>query len=265
MNNQSRIAAWVRKVFSDEVATNVPERVLRFVEEAIELAQACGTDATTVHRLVDYVFNRPVGEVPQEIAGCMVTLYATAHALGVDAQEELEKEISRIRQPEVIDRVRRRQDEKRAALVATVSASGLEGPKRTSAAPPNAEFMADLDRRSQALVDGVAEYAQAALPPRRPHLIAGEFQSNKYPTTPRGKVPLSVKDVTAQDLLYEYAQRRRAVDAEFADDLEEALRIAGYTKSVRPHKPKCSCGMGPGLHHQIDCELSGLVAKSSRS
>lgn len=61
------------------------------------------------------------------------------------------------------------------------------------------------------------------------HLIDGEFQSDKYPTTPRGKVPLSVKDVTAQDLLWEYAQRRRPVDAEFSDDLETALRLAGYS------------------------------------
>lgn len=60
------------------------------------------------------------------------------------------------------------------------------------------------------------------------HLIDGEFQSDKYPTTPRGKVPLSVRDTTAQDLLWEYAQRRRSVDAEFADDLESALRAAGY-------------------------------------
>jgi len=60
------------------------------------------------------------------------------------------------------------------------------------------------------------------------HLIDGEFQSDKYPTTPRGKVPLSVKDPTAQDLLWEYAQRRRSVDAEFSDDLETALRAAGY-------------------------------------
>lgn len=60
------------------------------------------------------------------------------------------------------------------------------------------------------------------------HLIDGEFQSDKYPTTPRGKVPLSVKDKTAQDLLWQYAQRRRAVDAEFADDLETALKDAGY-------------------------------------
>lgn len=57
---------------------------------------------------------------------------------------------------------------------------------------------------------------------------AGEFQSDKYPTCPRGKVPLSVKDKTAQDLLWTYAQRRRAVDAEFSDDLEVALVIAGY-------------------------------------
>jgi hypothetical protein len=64
-----------------------------------------------------------------------------------------------------------------------------------------------------------------------PHLIDGEFQSDKYPTTPRGKVPLSVKDTTAQDLLWEYAQRRRVVDAEFSADLETALRTAGYAPS----------------------------------
>lgn len=66
------------------------------------------------------------------------------------------------------------------------------------------------------------------------HLIDGEFQSDKYPTTPRGKVPLSVKDPTAQDLLWEYAQRRRAVDAEFSDDLEQALLTAGYVNPSGP-------------------------------
>jgi len=61
------------------------------------------------------------------------------------------------------------------------------------------------------------------------HLIDGEFQSDKYPTCPRGKVPLSTKDKTAQDLLWEYAQRRRAVDAEFSDDLEAALKAQGFS------------------------------------
>lgn len=60
------------------------------------------------------------------------------------------------------------------------------------------------------------------------HIIDGEFQSDKYPTTPRGKVPLSVKDINAQDLLYEYAQRHRDIDPEFSADLEYALRGAGF-------------------------------------
>lgn len=65
------------------------------------------------------------------------------------------------------------------------------------------------------------------------HIVDGEFQSDKYPSTPRGKVPLSCKDKTAQDLLWEYAQRRRAVDAEFSSDLESALAKEGFDpKSV---------------------------------
>ena len=56
----------------------------------------------------------------------------------------------------------------------------------------------------------------------------GEFQSDKYPETPRGLVPLKTTDPMAQDLLWEYAQRRRSVDAVFADDLEMALRLKGY-------------------------------------
>jgi hypothetical protein len=63
------------------------------------------------------------------------------------------------------------------------------------------------------------------------HIIDGEFQSDKYPTCPAGKVPLSVKDKMAQDLLWEYATRRRWVDREFANDLETALRAAGYEPS----------------------------------
>lgn len=68
----------------------------------------------------------------------------------------------------------------------------------------------------------------------RPHIVAGEFQSDKYPATPRGKVPLSVKDKTAQDLLWEYAQRRRPIDAEFASDLEFALTSEGYSPAPHP-------------------------------
>lgn len=64
----------------------------------------------------------------------------------------------------------------------------------------------------------------------------GQFQSDKYPTCPPDKVPLSVNDKTAQDLLWRYAQRRRVVDAEFSDDLERCLIASGFI-------PNCeSCG-----------------------
>ncbi len=83
------------------------------------------------------------------------------------------------------------------------------------------------------------------------HLIEGEFQSDKYPTTPRGKVPLSVKDPTAQDLLWCYAQRRRAVDAEFSADLEAALRTAGYWPNAD----------GKPLRDMTDDELAEYTAR----
>ena len=65
------------------------------------------------------------------------------------------------------------------------------------------------------------------------HLIDGEFQSDKYPTTPRGKVPLSCKDPMAQDLLWRYAERRREVDKEFARDLQVALDLKGYSHKLK--------------------------------
>ncbi len=60
------------------------------------------------------------------------------------------------------------------------------------------------------------------------HLINGEFQSDKYPDTPRGLVPFKPADPMAQDLLWIYADRCREMDPEFADDLQEALRLKGY-------------------------------------
>ncbi len=114
--NQSRVSTWVRKVFSEKETTDVPERALRMAEEALELAQACEVDAATLHRLVDYVMSRPVGKPAQEIAGTMVTVYALAGALGVDADTAFEVELERIQQPEVIERCQMRQHEKRAAL-----------------------------------------------------------------------------------------------------------------------------------------------------
>ena len=60
------------------------------------------------------------------------------------------------------------------------------------------------------------------------HLIDGEFQSDKYPETPRGLVPLKPTDPMAQDLLAIYAYRRADKNKGFSEDLLEALRLKGY-------------------------------------
>ena len=114
---QKRVSAWVAKALGDDTAHNAPERSLRTVEEALELAQVCRVSREVLHRLVDYVFERPVGNAAQEISGVLVTLYSTADALDVNADEAFEAELARIQQPEVMEKIRRRQSEKREALV----------------------------------------------------------------------------------------------------------------------------------------------------
>jgi hypothetical protein len=73
-------------------------------------------------------------------------------------------------------------------------------------------------------------YCRVVIP--NPHVVSvdGEFrfQSDKYPTTPAGKVPLSVSDPTAQDLLRTYARRRRVRDVDFSDALDFCLDLAAH-------------------------------------
>lgn len=70
------------------------------------------------------------------------------------------------------------------------------------------------------------------------HIIDGEFQSDKYPDCPRGLVPFKVKDRMAQDLLWEYANRRGLIDIGFAQDLQQLLRNAGYDPGLDPTHPR---------------------------
>lgn len=115
------------------------------------------------------------------------------------------------------------------------------------------------------------------------HLRDGEFQSDKYPTCPAGKVPLSTKDPMAQDLLLEYARRRRAVDPEFADDLEEALKLKGYPCPTCPDygprtafkseiaqfqagAPNAGTWFGPcpdGRYHSVECPVAKEAAEKA--
>ncbi len=95
-------------------------------------------------------------------------------------------------------------------------------------------ILADLEKRLPA---GVVP--PIIVKPTGSHLVDGEFQSDKYPETPRGFVPLKLTDPMAQDLLWKYAERRREVDSQFSNDLQQALRLRGYKQPAEIGCPAC--------------------------
>lgn len=93
---QSRVQPWMLACFGEVIAADREERNHRFLEEALELVQACGCSQSEAHQLVDYVFGRPVGEKTQEVGGVMVTLAALCLAQDLDMHENAETELARI-------------------------------------------------------------------------------------------------------------------------------------------------------------------------
>jgi NTP pyrophosphatase (non-canonical NTP hydrolase) len=93
---QKRMQAWLLRCFGPEIASDKLERTDRFIEEALELAQAGGYSAERAHALVEYVFGRPKGELAQEVGGVMCTLAALCSAHGIDMQDAAETELARI-------------------------------------------------------------------------------------------------------------------------------------------------------------------------
>lgn len=93
---QDRVQPWLLACFGEMIAGDREERNHRFLEEALELVQACGCTASEAHQLVDYVFGREVGEPRQEVGGAMVTLAALCLANGLDMHDAGEAELARI-------------------------------------------------------------------------------------------------------------------------------------------------------------------------
>lgn len=91
---QSKVVDWLRACFGD-VSRDREERTHRFLEEAIELAQASGCSKLAAMQLVDYVYSRPKGEIDQEVGGVMVTLAGLCSASGIDMQEAADHELAR--------------------------------------------------------------------------------------------------------------------------------------------------------------------------
>jgi hypothetical protein len=79
------------------VATHKDERLARFVEEALELAQAGGMSLETLDRILWRVYRRAPGEVAKEIGQAQATLECLAENLGLSADAEAEREFARVK------------------------------------------------------------------------------------------------------------------------------------------------------------------------
>ena len=104
---QSRAASWAMLAFGEFIAKNKTERNLRFIEEAVELVQACGATEEHVLRIVRHVFSRPPGDREQEVGGTLVTLSALCEAQGIDIEFVSEVELARCY--EKIEKIRGKQ------------------------------------------------------------------------------------------------------------------------------------------------------------
>ena len=104
---QPRVSKWMLACFGETISDDLHERNHRFLEEALELVQSCGCTRSEAYMLVDYVFDRPVGNAPAEVGGVCVTLAALCRARRIDMHAEGERELRRIWG--MIDRLRAKQ------------------------------------------------------------------------------------------------------------------------------------------------------------
>jgi len=93
---QERITIWARVCFIRTGIENNAERAYRFAEEAIELVQSFDVSVEDMHKLVDYVYNRPVGETDQEVGGTYTTLAVLSSINNLKIDECATTELDRI-------------------------------------------------------------------------------------------------------------------------------------------------------------------------
>lgn len=111
---QEAVAAWMSECFRPKLYQNITERGDRLLEEVLELLQAHGYDPSRVATLVDYVYNRPIGEPAQEVGGVMITLAGFCHVAGLSMHDEGNRELERIMRPENMEKIRAKQAAKSA-------------------------------------------------------------------------------------------------------------------------------------------------------
>lgn len=160
---QAGVSEWMGQCFLPSLYSNMTERGDRLLEEVLELLQAHGYDQGRVGTLVDYVFGRPVGEPAQEVGGVMVTLAGYCWVAGLDMHAAGDAELRRITQPEVMAKIRRKQEAKNALHFDTpLPGDAAPSAREPGAQEPVAWFTWTRNRMSRRISEDRQDLAQRA-------------------------------------------------------------------------------------------------------
>lgn len=114
-----RIRDWVTECFGAD-AMQPAERAARLLEEATEVAQACGLHQTYAIAIVQKTYSRPAGQVHQELGGVGIAFLGACAALYTDPFNVMGIELDRIETPEIRAKAKRRHAENMADGTSTM-------------------------------------------------------------------------------------------------------------------------------------------------
>lgn len=87
MYTQAEVFQWCIDVYG-AVAYDKRERVMRVIEETVELAQAEGVNIGDIMRVCYRTYARPPGDTPTEVADIVLTLMSLAENAHIDIDKE---------------------------------------------------------------------------------------------------------------------------------------------------------------------------------
>jgi NTP pyrophosphatase (non-canonical NTP hydrolase) len=82
--------AWMKQCFGQEIAEDHKTRSLALLEETLELCQATGITEAEIAKAVKYTYGRPVGEVPQEVGGVMISVAGLCSAHNISMEHAMQ-------------------------------------------------------------------------------------------------------------------------------------------------------------------------------
>lgn len=96
MNFQQRVTNWLSYCFGYAQSRSKQDRIHRFIEEALELAQAAGCPKADIEALLNHVYAKEPSNVANEVGDVMLTLAGVANAYSCDADACGERSLQKV-------------------------------------------------------------------------------------------------------------------------------------------------------------------------